>query len=193
MTCCTSCGQGCNGGYLGPTWSYYQVTGVVTGDLYGDKTTCRPYSLPPCAHHTTSAKYPACPQPVPTPNCTRKCQDGYATAYNADKHYGKNSYSVTGVTNMMNDISTNGPIEVAFSVYEDFLTYKTGIYSHTTGQFLGGHAVKALGYGTDNGVAYWLIANSWNETWGDNGYFKIKKGTNECGIEGQGVAGLAKI
>lgn len=69
MTCCTSCGQGCNGGYLGPTWSYFQNTGVVTGDLYNDKTTCQPYSLPPCAHHTTSTKYPACPPVVPTPNC----------------------------------------------------------------------------------------------------------------------------
>lgn len=34
---------------------------------------------------------------------------------------------------------TNGPVEAAFSVYEDFLTYKSGVYQHTTGDFLGGH------------------------------------------------------
>jgi cathepsin B len=56
---------------------------------------------------------------------------------------------------------------------------------------LGGHAVRLLGYGTENNVDYWLIANSWNETWGDNGYFKIRRGTNECGIESDACAGDA--
>jgi len=32
-------------------------------------------------------------------------------------------------------------------------------------------------------VPYWLIANSWNEDWGDQGTFKILRGVNECGIE----------
>ena len=31
--------------------------------------------------------------------------------------------------------------------------------------------------------------NSWNSGWGDNGSFKIKRGTNECGIESMGVNG----
>jgi len=90
---------------------------------------------------------------------------------------------------MMAEISTKGPIEVAFTVYEDFLAYKSGVYSHKTGSALGGHAVKAIGYGVENGAKYWIIANSWNESWGDNGYIKILRGNNECGIEGQGVAG----
>lgn len=84
---------------------------------------------------------------------------------------------------------TYGPVEVALTVYEDLLTYKSGVYSHTTGSELGGHAVRMLGWGTENGVDYWLIANSWNNGWGDNGYFKIKRGTNECGIEDEVVAG----
>jgi cathepsin B len=36
---------------------------------------------------------------------------------------------------------------------------------------------------------YWLVANSWNNYWGLNGFFKIKKGTNECGFENEFVAG----
>ncbi len=39
-------------------------------------------------------------------------------------------------------------------------------------------------WGTDaNGVAYWLIANSWDTWWADAGYFRIKRGVNLCGIE----------
>ena len=94
---------------------------------------------------------------------------------------------------MQTELMTNGPIEVAFTVYSDFLTYREGVYSHKSGSALGGHAVKMIGWGVDNGTPYWLVANSWNEGWGDNGYFKIKRGNNECGIEGQAVAGDANV
>ena len=38
------------------------------------------------------------------------------------------------------------PLQGAFSVYEDFLTYKSGVYQHTTGRMLGGHAIKLIGW-----------------------------------------------
>ena len=53
-----------------------------------------------------------------------------------------------------------------------------GIYSHTTGQPVGGHAVKFVGWGTDGGVKYWKVANSWNPYWGEKGYFRIKVGSD---------------
>ena len=46
-----------------------------------------------------------------------------------------------------------------------------GVYKHTTGQAQGGHAVKMLGWGVENGNKYWLMANSWNTDWGDNGKY----------------------
>ena len=85
---------------------------------------------------------------------------------------------------------TNGPVEVAFTVYNDFLSYKTGVYHHTSGSALGGHAVKMVGWGVEDGTPYWTIVNSWNEGWGNGGKFRIRRGNNECGIEGQVVAGL---
>ena len=85
---------------------------------------------------------------------------------------------------------TNGPIEVAFTVYEDFINYKSGVYQYHTGRALGGHAVKMVGWGVEGGVPYWILVNSWNQYWGDKGTFKIKRGTNECGIESYAVAAL---
>jgi len=85
---------------------------------------------------------------------------------------------------------TNGPVEASFSVYEDFETYLTGVYVHKTGAYLGGHAVKVIGWGVDNGTPYWTVANSWNADWGEKGFFRIIRGVNECGIEASIVAGM---
>ena len=73
----------------------------------------------------------------------------------------------------MHEIYKNGPVEGAFIVYEDFPTYKSGVYSHHTGEALGGHAIRVLGWGEENGEKYWLCGNSWNTDWGDNGFFKV--------------------
>ena len=44
----------------------------------------------------------------------------------------------------MEEIYTNGPVEGAFVVYEDFPTYKSGVYSHHTGEALGGKILRLL-------------------------------------------------
>ena len=87
---------------------------------------------------------------------------------------------------------TNGPIEVAFNVYQDFMNYKSGVYIHKSGSFLGGHAVKAVGWGVEGGNKYWIIANSWGTGWGEQGF--IKFGINQnLGIEDDATAGNANV
>ena len=192
LACCSECGFGCYGGFASAPWSYWEETGITTGDLYGDTTTCQPYFLPPCDHHIKGSHGP-CPETVDTPECKTDCSDGNKKEYSSELTYGESSYVVSGETDMMQEIYDNGPVEGSFLVYEDFVTYKSGVYQHVTGDYLGGHAIKILGWGVEDGVKYWLCANSWNEEWGDKGFFKIKRGSNESGIENYAYAGMPKL
>jgi len=164
----SSCGS-CNGGQPGCAWTYYCKTGVVTDECY-------PYT----AGNDTS---------MVTPECKKKCTGNTSLDWNKDKHKGKKSYTIVGEENMKTEVSTNGPFEVAFEVYADFYSYATGVYQHKTGSYEGGHAVKLLGYGEEDGVKYWICANSWDYDWGEKGFFRILRGSNECGIEEQAWAG----
>lgn len=100
--------------------------------------------------------------------------------------------SSTDESSIMMDIMTWGPILTSFDVYADFYQFDAGgsnVYSHTPGEaVVGGHAVVISGWGTEkNGVKFWWIKNSWGDDYGTNGYFKMARGVNECGIEGNVV------
>ncbi|UYV74043.1 CTSB [Cordylochernes scorpioides] len=216
LTCCSSCGFGqmdlnhysmaycrCSGGFPGSAWDYWENNGLVTGGLYGSNDGCQPYSIKPCEHHT-KGKRPPCSGEGNTPKCVNMCEKSYNKSYSSDKSYeglnleilisGKSSYSVPSPQEqIMTEIYQNGPVEGAFTVYSDFPNYKSGVYQHHSSEVLGGHAIKILGWGTENGTPYWLVANSWNSDWGDKGFFKILRGQNECGIEDEIVAGIPKI
>lgn len=191
--CCYSCGFGCGGGFPESAWEWYVHSGLVTGGNYDTHEGCKPYSIAACDHHVNGT-LPPCTGEGKTPKCHKMCSEkSYEKTYSADKHFGNKAYSIADEAEMQNEILTNGPIEAAFTVYADFPAYKSGVYQHKTGENLGGHAIKILGWGVEEGVKYWLVANSWNADWGDKGFFKILRGSNECGIEGNAVAGLPKL
>jgi cathepsin H len=84
-------------------------------------------------------------------------------------------------------VATVGPVSVAFEVVEDFRLYKRGIYSSDkckSGPKDVNHAVLIVGYGVepDVGLPYWIVKNSWGREFGEEGYFKIVRGRNMCGI-----------
>jgi cathepsin B len=193
LSCCSECGFGCDGGFPEAAWAYYKSNGLVTGGNYETKQGCEPYTIKSCDHHVNGTKQP-CGAEEPTPPCVKKCIDGYSIPFAQDKHFGDTVYSVRAEEKQIEtEIFKNGPVEAAFTVYADFLPYKSGVYQHKTGGVLGGHAVKILGWGVEDSTPYWLVANSWNEDWGDQGYFKILRGSNECGIESGIVAGAPKL
>ena len=181
---------GCNGGQVGTPWAWFKRTGVVSGGDFGTTGTCYNYTMEQCAHHVDSETLPLCDDVVQVaPTCGSTCPDDSDIAYMDDKHKSTSAYSVPStVDGIKEEISTNGTVTAAFTVYEDFLTYKSGVYQHTTGSALGGHAIKCIGWGTEDEQDYWLCVNSWNNTWGDMGTFKILMG--DCGINDQMTAGL---
>jgi len=69
-----------------------------------------------------------------------------------------------------------------------FKNYKSGIINSDCPDVDGAnnHVVLVVGYGTDNGIPYWKVKNSWGANWGEEGYVRIERGMNQtngvCGI-----------
>ena len=80
-----------------------------------------------------------------------------------------------------------GPIATGMEIYSDFYEAHppTDVYEWDgKGPKIGGHAISIVGWGkTDEGLKYWIIKNSWGTKWGDNGYFRMIRGKNNCKIE----------
>ena len=163
---CDKSNYGCNGGHIDRAWNYATQTGIVPD-------TCMPYvsgngHVPPCPSKCTGkgtwVKY--------------KCASG--TVFNAVDNTAK-----------MNEMYNNGPLENAFAVYEDFFSYKSGIYHHVSGGLAGYHATKTLGWGvSSSGEKYWIVANSWGTSWGMKGFFWIRQGDSQIDTNGWGCKPL---
>lgn len=166
LVSCDSSNMGCQGGYLDKAWEFMVNNGIASDQ-------CEPYT-------SGSGDSGTCPT---------KCADGSQIKYYKAANY----KHLTGVTNIQTELMTNGPVQVAFEVYQDFMSYKSGVYHHISGSLLGGHAVVFVGWGVENGTAYWLVKNSWGTSWGEQGYFKILRGKNECGIESNVYTGAPAL
>jgi len=159
---CSEYSQGCDGGFP------YLIGGKYTEDFGLVDETCYPYK--------------GLTQKCGTPT---SCKRHYATHY----QYIGGFYGACNEEAMKIALVEHGPLAVSFQVYGDFMSYKGGIYHHTgvTNRFspfeLTNHAVLLVGYGTEGGVDYWTIKNSWGESWGENGYFRIRRGVDECAVE----------
>jgi cathepsin B len=169
MVSCDHSDYGCQGGYLTNAWKYLENTGIVTD-------ACMPYK--------SGGGF--------VPSCPNQC-DTASTPFT--KYQAKSGSTVTyaSVVDAQQGLMQDGPFQVGFSVYQDFFSYTSGVYSHVSGGLAGGHAVLITGWGVESGTPYWLVKNSWASSWGMNGYFKIKRGNNECGVESQMIAGIPQM
>lgn len=106
--------------------------------------------------------------------------------------------SVTNNENIMHDILLFGPIVTSFQVYNDFYSFDPkldGVYQSNMKNLVGGHAVCIVGWGeykdpkSSQLIPFWWIKNSWGKDYGMNGYFRMLRGKNMCGIE-KNVVGM---
>lgn len=146
---CDTHNYACHGGYLMHGWEYAQLHGL-TPEL------CVPYS-------SFYGEVETCPEA-----CKR---GGSFTVFRCkEKSIRELSYDIDA---MKKEIVEQGSVSLSIIVYLDFLYYAGGIYQHVYGENVGRQAVRAVGFGTENGTPYWICANSWGGLWGERGWFKI--------------------
>ena len=91
------------------------------------------------------------------------------------------------------DIYKWGPVVAVMELYRNFYNFdpNKNIYSwDKKSKKLGAHAVEIVGWGIENNVKFWWVKNSWGKEWGIDGYFKIKRGSDECKIESNVMGAL---
>lgn len=69
-----------------------------------------------------------------------------------------------------------------------FQLYSKGIFSGPCSTSLD-HAVLIVGYGSENGIDYWIIKNSWGKSWGMNGYMQMQRNNGDA----NGICGINKL
>ncbi len=114
-----------------------------------------------------------------------------------DYKYVGGSYGKCSEKLMMEELYNNGPIVVSFEPDYNFMMYKNGIYhsiNEETRIHNGvpkpewekvDHSVLLVGWGEDESTndKFWIIQNTWGPNWGEEGYFRMKRGSDEFGIE----------
>lgn len=169
---CSEYNQGCKGGYsiLNAKWS--RDVGLLPEN---------------CMQYSSSG------------TCRLECdiRNMKGPRYHAANHrYVGSWYGNSTDRSIQEELYRNGPLVLGLEPSQDFMFYAEGVYkTPNPGAFKMlsengaewqqvDHAVLVVGWGEDHtGQKYWRVQNSWGEDWGENGFFRIARGSNEAGIE----------
>jgi len=162
----------CQGGSGLGVYQYMQKNGIPD-------VTCQPYQAKNLECGTLGHCY-TCEMDLRHP--ASKC---HAIA-NHTRYYVSEYGSVSGVDPMKAEIYARGPIACYVRVTQGFEDYSGGILATDAGATLGGHILSVAGWGSQGGVAYWILRNSWGLPWGENGWMRLAMGKDLFGIESSG-------
>lgn len=91
---------------------------------------------------------------------------------------------------MVNATATIGPLSIGINAGH-LQTYQKGILSPIFCPPQLDHGVAIVGYG-EEARKFWKVRNSWGETWGEEGYFRIVRGEDKCGLARDVSVGYVK-
>lgn len=176
---CSRRGQrGCEGGHVDRAWQYLRKVGVVNEECYHYES-------------GTTGKVPSCRIPVRANLFSLRCASKEVVYQRRDLYKTEPPYRISGKEEDIQwEIMTNGPVQAIMKVYKDLFMYGGGVYRHTgsSEEEYAMHSVRIVGWGHDSSLGgrptqYWLVANSWGTGWGERGFLRIRRGTNESEIE----------
>lgn len=158
VSCDTKSDEGCNGGLQEDAFDYV----IKTGGL------------------VTEASYPYTSGRGKSGKCDRSKASGpYAASISKWSQVAK---SASGEDDIRTALLASGPITIGINA-GPMQDYVRGIDNPKRCNVRSlDHAVLVVGFGTENGVDYWKIKNSWNTDWGEEGYYRIVRGENKCGV-----------
>ena len=160
---CDTYDSGCNGGLMENTFTWLKENGGIMTDTdypyKGRKGTCQ----------SDETKY----------------VDMQITGY-TKLGSGSSTWDPVDEEEIKEFLYETGPLAVALNA-NPLQTYSSGILDKTSSQCPTSgmnHAVTMVGYGHDDSQDkdYWIVKNSWGKNWGEDGYFRIRRGTGCCGI-----------
>ena len=160
---CDTIDSGCNGGLMENTFTWLKQNGGIMNDedypYKGYKSSCK----------SDSTKY----------------VDMQITGY-TKLGSGSSTWDPVDEDEIKEFLYETGPLAVALNA-NPLQTYSSGILDRTSSQCPTSgmnHAVTMVGYGHDDSQDkdYWIVKNSWGKNWGEDGYFRIRRGTGCCGI-----------
>jgi C1A family cysteine protease len=150
---CSTDNLGCNGGDINLAFEYIESNGLCSYNSY-------PYLA---VGETCNITRNSC-VPVAKLRGFNKVQSG-------------------NETQLMEELES-GPVGIAIEADQsNFQFYSGGVFDADCGTNLD-HAVLLVGYGTDSnlGLDYWIVKNSWGDSWGEKGYIRMVRGKNICGL-----------
>ena len=102
---------------------------------------------------------------------------------------------LSGADKMKAELYARGPISCGIHVTKAFEAYSGGIFSEFTMFPVPNHELSVVGWGVDadSGEEFWIGRNSWGTAWGEQGYFRIKMGSRNLGIEHSCTFGVPTV